>query len=151
MRAAEFSLGLLYLSSLLSFVLYLFDFVGLERVLKGVQCVFLPIDLSLILCVLVRMLAGVWYMLTMLDGCCTRLLYLYRFGLGRPSPVDSGVRPFYFLLFGFHVVLFFILFLIPYVVLSTSMPPRASSCFSFFSVEIEEANTLHNVASSSVG
>lgn len=78
MRAAEFSLGLLYLTSLPSFVLYLLDLDGLERVWKGVYCLFLPIDLCLNICVLVGMLA-VLYMLTMFDGCCSRLLYLHRY------------------------------------------------------------------------
>lgn len=45
MRAAEFFLGLLYLSSLFSFVLYLFDLDGLERVLKGFYCLLLPVGL----------------------------------------------------------------------------------------------------------
>lgn len=84
------------------------DLDGLERVLKGVYCLFLPIDLCLDICVLLRMLA-VWYMLTVFDGCCTRLLYLYRFGLGSPFSVDSGSRPFCSLLFGFRALLFSIL------------------------------------------
>lgn len=61
-----------------SYVRYLLDLDGLERVLKGVYCLFLAIDLCLNICVLVRMFA-VLCMVTMFDDCSSRLLCLYRY------------------------------------------------------------------------